>query len=185
MATNNAVNTSLSGQTGTVNFVGSTSPTLITPTLGAATATSVTFSPTTGGIIGTTTNDNAGAGKVGEFISSTIASGSATSLVTATAKNVTTISLTAGDWDVFGNVTFLAAGTTTSAQAWISTTSATLPDSSLASLWGSSANGTSQGLVCPYVRISIAGTTTVYLSCQSAFTSTTTACGGIFARRAR
>ena len=34
MATNNSVNTSLSGQTGTGNFVGSTSPTLVTPALG-------------------------------------------------------------------------------------------------------------------------------------------------------
>lgn len=34
MATNNAVNVGLSGQTGTGNFVGSTSPTLVTPTLG-------------------------------------------------------------------------------------------------------------------------------------------------------
>lgn len=35
MATNNAVNTSLSGQTGTGSFVGSTSPTLTTPNLGS------------------------------------------------------------------------------------------------------------------------------------------------------
>ncbi len=41
MATINAVNTSLSGQTGTGSFVGSTSPTLVTPTIGVATATSV------------------------------------------------------------------------------------------------------------------------------------------------
>lgn len=41
MATNNAVNTSLSGQTGTVSFVGSTSPALTTPNIGVATATSV------------------------------------------------------------------------------------------------------------------------------------------------
>lgn len=33
MATNNAVNTSLSGQTGTGNFVGATSPTITTPTI--------------------------------------------------------------------------------------------------------------------------------------------------------
>jgi hypothetical protein len=75
MATNNSVDVGLAGSTGTVNFVGSTSPTLVTPILGAATATSVTFSPTTGGIVGTTTNDNAGAGKVGEFISSVITTG--------------------------------------------------------------------------------------------------------------
>lgn len=38
MATNNAVNTSLSGQTGTANFVGSNTPTLITPLLGTPTS---------------------------------------------------------------------------------------------------------------------------------------------------
>jgi hypothetical protein len=43
MATINSVDTSLSGQTGTGSFVGSTSPTLVTPALGAATATSVNF----------------------------------------------------------------------------------------------------------------------------------------------
>ena len=48
MATNNAVNTSLSGQTGTGAFAGSTSPiltspTLVTPTLGVASATSINF----------------------------------------------------------------------------------------------------------------------------------------------
>ncbi len=41
MATNNIVNVGLSGSTGTGNFVGSTSPTLVTPTLGVATATTV------------------------------------------------------------------------------------------------------------------------------------------------
>lgn len=43
MATNNAVNTNLSGQTGTGAFAGSTSPTFTTPILGAASATSVNF----------------------------------------------------------------------------------------------------------------------------------------------
>jgi hypothetical protein len=46
MTTNNSVNTSLAGQTGTGNFVGATSPTLVTPTIGAATATSVNFGGT-------------------------------------------------------------------------------------------------------------------------------------------
>jgi hypothetical protein len=41
MATINAVNTSLSGQTGTGQFVGDTSPTLVTPVLGVAEATSI------------------------------------------------------------------------------------------------------------------------------------------------
>lgn len=41
MATNNAVNTSLSGQSGTGAFAGNVSPSFTTPTLGAATATSI------------------------------------------------------------------------------------------------------------------------------------------------
>lgn len=43
MATNNQVNVGLSGSTGSGNFVGSTSPTLVTPTLGVANATSINF----------------------------------------------------------------------------------------------------------------------------------------------
>lgn len=41
MATNNSVNTSLSGQTGTGNFVGANTPTLTTPVLGVASATTI------------------------------------------------------------------------------------------------------------------------------------------------
>ena len=41
MATNNALNLPLSGNTGTGNFVGANTPTLITPTLGVASATSI------------------------------------------------------------------------------------------------------------------------------------------------
>ena len=44
MATINAVNSTLSSQTGTGSFVGSNAPTLVTPTLGAALATSMRFS---------------------------------------------------------------------------------------------------------------------------------------------
>lgn len=40
MATNNAVNTSLSGQSGTGSFAGNVSPSFTTPTLGVATGTS-------------------------------------------------------------------------------------------------------------------------------------------------
>lgn len=55
MATNNAVNTSLSGQTGTGSFVGSISPTLVTPALGtpsSGTLTNCTGLPITTGVSG-------------------------------------------------------------------------------------------------------------------------------------
>jgi hypothetical protein len=43
MTTNNPLNVNLSGATGSGNFVGANTPTLITPVLGVATATSVNF----------------------------------------------------------------------------------------------------------------------------------------------
>jgi hypothetical protein len=186
MATNNAVNVGLSGSTGTGNFVGATSPTLVTPTIGAASATSVTFTSTTG-IVGTTTNDSAAAGSVGQLISSTIATGSAVSLTTATAKDVTSISLTAGDWDIAGNVYFTASVGAQQTSCWSSTTSATAPDNSLINGYFPTAATTGQaGIQIPFSRISIASTTTLYLSCVATFAGgTVTACGGIFARRRR
>lgn len=139
-------------------------------------------------IVGTTTNDSAAAGSVGEFVSSVIVSGSAVATVTATPKNITTISLTAGDWDVWGNVSILTVGgSSIYVYGWISTTSATLPDQSVVSLVSyGSANINNIALAVAPARISISGTTTIYLSTQISFTAGTfTACGGIYARRVR
>ncbi len=47
MATNNQIDSPLSGNTGTVNYAGSTSPTFVTPVLGDATATSLNFGVST------------------------------------------------------------------------------------------------------------------------------------------
>ena len=47
MATINGIGNGLSGTTGTGNFVGANTPTLVTPTLGVATATSINFGGTT------------------------------------------------------------------------------------------------------------------------------------------
>jgi hypothetical protein len=155
---------------------------------GHTVAGNITFSPTTDGIVGTTTNDNAATGNVGEIISSSITSGSATSLSNGVAKNVTSISISAGDWDVYGNVFFTASIGGTSYTAWISSTTATQPDLSLvSSVQGVSAGAlSSAGIVVPFVRVSVASSTTYFLSALSDFTTgTVTACGNIFARRAR
>src|SRR5216684_1358028 len=84
--------------------------------------------PVVGQHQGTATNDNAAAGKVGEYISSTIATGSSVTLTTNTTANVTSISLTAGDWDVTGAVDFTFGATTsyTNLIGSVSSTSATI-----------------------------------------------------------
>ena len=142
----------------------------------------------TGGVAiqGTGTNNNASAGFVGEFVSSSIPVASAVSLTTGTPANVTSISLTAGDWDVHGNVFISgAASNIARSQAWVSLTSATAPDLSLRSLDDTPSGSSLCGLVTPFFRVSISSTTTVYLSCQGNFSATATACGNIYARRVR
>lgn len=71
------------------------------------------------------------AGNIGQTIQSTVPSGSAISLTTATPANVTSIALTAGDWDVEGQVTMIATGASMAAgslqEAGINSTSITLP----------------------------------------------------------
>ena len=179
--------TGVTTSTGTGSTVLSNSPIFVTPTLGAATATSLTFSPTTGGIVGTTTNDNTTAGSVGELISSHVLAASAISLTTATDANVTSISLTAGDWDVWGNVFIVLSNLGTVFRCWTSSTSATAPDNSLLSYAGlSPAALTNVGLNAPKLRYSLAATTTIYISCSATFASGTgSASGGIYARRRR
>ena len=141
---------------------------------------------------GTSTNDNAVAGYVGEFISSVIAVASAISITSVTAENLTSISLPAGDWDVWGNITFIPAATTSvvSVISWLSSSSATIPD---ASLFNSNTipptvtgAGSTLGNVAPSQRFSLSGTTTIYISGFAVFSvSTMTICGGIYARRIR
>lgn len=185
--------TQLGATTGTGSAVLATSPTLAIPILGAATATSVTFSPTTGGIVGTTTNNNAGAGKVGEYVSSTVLMGSAVSATNNTPVNVTSISLTAGDWEVYGNIctTPGVTTTTTGSMGWISTLSATLPtypnSGALARVQGiTAATGFEIFLPVGTTRLSLSGTTTVYLTAYETFnTSTMAVYGFIGAIRAR
>lgn len=156
-------------------------------TLPAFITSSITFNPTTGGIVGTTTNDNAAAGYVGEYISSFIPPSSAVSLVTDVSTNITSISLTAGDWDVSGltSTVFSTAGT-----AGLAGTS--LVSASLATYYigGFQLQPTSTisyaSTPAPLQRVSIAITTTVYLVGRANFASgTALCCGFISARRVR
>lgn len=181
-----------SAATGSGGLVRATSPTLVTPVLGAASATSLSFSSTSG-IIGTNTNDSAAAGSVGEYVESIVASGSAVSLTSGITANVTSISLTAGDWDVTGSMRcILGAGTNiTYFQGTITTTSgslsSSLPENGFARWIGNlTGTGNDPAIVLGTRRMSLSATTTVYMTVQSGFSvSTNAAYGFIRARRVR
>lgn len=152
----------------------------------------VTENPVGSQVPGTIAADNACTGCVGEYIESNIASGSAVALTTGTPANLTSISLTAGDWAVGGGVVFNPAGTTTMTQfvASANTTSATFPTSP--------AHGATFNFTLPFTtgqaqvfpigisRFSLSTPTTVFFVVQSAFAvSTMTAYGSFWARRIR
>ena len=141
---------------------------------------------------GTATNDNAAAGELGEIVSASVAApGSA--ITASTPINITSITLSAGDWDVFGYVAFAPAAATSVTQylASVSTTSATIDvttpfafnqQSTAAQVPG----GLTTTIITGPVRVSVASNTTVFIVARSIFTaSTMTAYGGIRARRVR
>jgi hypothetical protein len=148
---------------------------------------------TPGQLKGTSTNDNANAGNVGEYVSSTVTT--PVSVASATATNITTISLTAGDWDVSGCIMTAPGGgpSTTIVHGWVSLTSATLPSFNDPNRGGraymeftpANSNPGMQLCTAPF-RVSIATTTTVYLSGFAVFSSASMGFNGfIEARRAR
>jgi hypothetical protein len=157
----------------------------------ATIGTSLAFAPTTGGIVGTPTNNNAAAGIVGEYIEGSLASGSATSLTTATAKTVCSMSLTAGDWDVSGVAGFIPAATTS---VTLLVADISLTDNALDGTLGAEivdrrpAYVPTNNLIIamPTHRTKLTATTTVYLVLRATFTvSTMTGFGLIRARRVR
>lgn len=145
---------------------------------------------TTFSIVGTTAGGNATAGNVGEYVAASVVQGSATALTTATPKTVTSITLTAGDWDITaigaltgastGTVFDVAIGTTTNSVTGtiFGDTRAETPTVSL--------TGADATLMIPAVRVSISGSTTYYLIVSETFTiGSPSAYGRISARRIR
>jgi hypothetical protein len=139
---------------------------------------------------GTATNDDAAAGYIGEYIESSITS--ATNYPsTGTWGDLTSISLTAGDWDVSAMIQQTTPGTMTGeSRLGISTTSGnsatglvigknrlTHPNATATADTGMS--------IMPY-RLSLSGTTTVYFKYFTEFSAgTPKAVGTIRARRVR
>lgn len=149
-------------------------------------ATGLVTPSSTVGIKGTTAADSAQAGSVGEYVTATA---SGVSLTTSVAANITSVSLTAGDWDISGVVQITAAGSTvvSNAAGGISTTSATL--GALGTYWQQGATlpaGANLAYSPPRVRINVSSTTTVFLVALSTFTTSTCSANGVItARRVR
>ncbi len=145
------------------------------------TSGTITFSPTTSGVKGTTTNDNTTAGNVGEYVESNI-----TTLTNYSASGTifdgTSISLTAGDWDVTAAMNSESNGTTT----------VSFYELGISQTTGNSATGMTYGVnrfQCPSgvgitgvsdvsgsiasYRQSLSGTTTIYLKLNASFSGGT------------
>lgn len=154
---------------------------------------------TTAGIVGTATNDSANAGAVGEVICAQVTNGGSpsgcatnsnapVSLSSNVPANITSVSLTAGDWNCWGNVAFTNGGTTVTTQSTgsINTTSATMNTLQFANSSPPSTAGLNIAFAVPMVRQLLASTTTVYLVANNVFaTSTSAAYGRIDCRRMR
>lgn len=147
-----------------------------------------------GGIAGSATNDNATAGYVGEEISA-IQSTYTNYTTSATYQNITSITLTAGDWDLSAFFTYSSNSATITAASnaifAISTTTASAAGATegrnIAYLPQAALLGTSlfSEAISPY-RVSISSTTTYYLNSQATFTlGNPQYVGGLRARRVR
>jgi hypothetical protein len=140
------------------------------------------------GIVGTTTNNNAAAGAIGEVVTAKLTTNF--NLTTAVNHDLVSISLTAGDWDVWGQVAYNNSVSMSVYQCWINTASATPPvdqtSPALASLGFSTSIIISPVVPLSPLRLSLAATTTVYLGAVAYFASGTTGVtGSIWARRRR
>lgn len=142
-------------------------------------------------IAGTTGNDAATAGNLGELLSSSVTSGAAVTLTSLTATDITSIALTGGDWDVFGNVVFVPSGsnTITSLAGWASITSSTAPvDTNVGAYFTNNfviTTASAQIIPVGTRPIRSDGTVTAYLGVKPRFGPTMSAYGFLGARRRR
>jgi hypothetical protein len=139
---------------------------------------------------GTTTNDNAVAGQIGEYMGVQRLSTAALALTTNVDAALTSLTLTAGDWDVWGSLgVTMTNPANVMLRGWINPTGTVSP--SIDQMGGNAiepvANGVLQAIVpLTPMRVSIAASTVVTLGTNCSFTSgTISAWGKLMARRAR
>jgi hypothetical protein len=155
---------------------------------GGTVTSSIAFSPSTLGLTGTATNDNAAAGVVGEVLATAITT--AQTMTTNTAMNVGTLSLTAGDWDVDGMVQVTPSAAPTVIGCAINTASATMPAAGntaapMQRLTLTFTSAAVQIMQTGRMRVSLAATTNVYLIAIATFASGTCSSQGYISARRR
>lgn len=135
-------------------------------------------------VLGTTTNDSAAAGRLGEYLETDVPSASAVALTTDVSKTVASVSLTAGDWNVWGFVGTVAGGTVSYIRSSISQTNNTLGTNDYTAINVGTVN---IDMIIPtqMLRISLSATTTIYLVARIGFGTSMSAFGRIMARRMR
>ena len=123
----------------------------------------------------------------GPLSSASVVTGSAVALTTATAANVTTLSLAPGDYELSAEITLNLTGATLSrVQLGFGTTTATLPAASTTGLLNSPIITTTSAVpitLNPQGRISVATTTTIYLVAHVTFSAGTVAAWGVVRAR--
>ncbi len=150
-----------------------------------ATNASVITVAANGQLPATATNDSAAAGKIGEFMTNNNTV-SPVSLGNGTASNLTSLSLTAGDWDVYGDVVLNSSAGMTTTKGGVSTTSAVFGATGNYEIQFPTGTSSFSNFGVPIARVSVAITTTVYLVALAAFPSgTVLSSGTLNARRAR
>jgi hypothetical protein len=146
-----------------------------------------------GGVKGTTTNDSAATGYVGEYIESK--SAAANNFPTSgNVGDATSISLTPGDWDVSvltaaipgPSTTFTYHNCGTSTTSGNSGTGLNQGENWSGTLANTTTNSSMIGCAVPSFRVSLSATTTYYLKVQAAYTGSSPTYGyRISARRVR
>jgi hypothetical protein len=172
--------------------LGAAAASTATTALAASTATYAVITGTASHVKGTVTNDDAATGYAGEYIAST--NTNTIPMGSGTAVNITTCTLSPGDYDCDGLIDIIPAATTALNRVLVgvSTTSAAYAGQGTfgTTVFGNFAPGTNEiTLHTPTHRIQVSsaqGTATVYLVGSAVFTtSSLNAHGNLNFRRAR
>ena len=162
----------------------------LTPVLGTGSLVLTTAPTITSQVMpGQSTNVAVSSGNVGEVLIAQVLYSSAITITSNIVADITSLSITAGDWDIFGNFTVENTGGSylSTCLGWLSSTSATQPDNSVCSGAIYTIN------VCPKqscgvmpIMVSLSTTTIYYLSTLSIqVAGALAAAGTIYAIRRR